>query len=410
MCKTEIFFVFSVLLLCVSAKGLQTITKEAKIGVLQRETVNSSVQFLFHFTTKNYSGLRLHTYSATADKDVPVIVTVREELGVPGVDSWQLPLFVPKSNGSEYDHYPMVNRTLCLIDYHPTLQNSKYSDEFDIYVTVSTFSPNNTEFQIEMYHQEVFVIKEFDKNFETQVSPSSPIYYEVHLPCDVNSAFIEFYSKDEVNFQLKVTKYSLLYTFYFLQICATFSVQNQACPIFFSQFGIYQSFSTKAGITLLRDTPCNTFVLVFEVQDDDFLCNESFSSSNNTSRVKNIYFSVKKTITEDEKSQAIWVIIGTIAGVFVLILVVIVCVDKMKSKCCRDTGNSQGTGEMENAEDQFQDNIPLVNHSEPNSDSVTDKSCNYVLMMVIAALLYSIPGNIFYPFYNNFRLLFGSLL
>ena len=73
-----IFLSFTVAL----ATAFETQIIDAKVGKLQTQTVNSSVQFIFHFRNVVDSGLRVHTYSAKAEEDQPVIFTVRQEKGL----------------------------------------------------------------------------------------------------------------------------------------------------------------------------------------------------------------------------------------------------------------------------------------------------------------------------------------
>ena len=103
----------------------------------------------------------------------------------------------------------MVNRTLCPIDNHPTLLQDRQSD---VYISVSTSSLQSVEFQVLLHRQEIFQVTKIDETYTATVSPSSPIYFQINLPLEVDSALIKFESDDEV--------------------CSIMSVQNITCPVY----------------------------------------------------------------------------------------------------------------------------------------------------------------------------------
>ena len=121
---------------------------DSTINEAKTQSVNSSVQLIFHFRNVVDSGLRVYTYSAQADQYQPLIFTVRQEKGVV---SWQIPFYVRRSKKNIYDHYPLVNRTLCPIDNHPKLVQDRQSD---VFISVSTSSVHNISFEV-LLHQQV---------------------------------------------------------------------------------------------------------------------------------------------------------------------------------------------------------------------------------------------------------------
>ena len=121
---------------------------DSTINEAKTQIVNSSVQLIFHFRNVVDSGLRVYTYSAQADQYQPLIFTVRQEKGVV---SWQIPFYVRRSKKNIYDHYPLVNRTLCPIDNHPKLVQDRQSD---VFISVSTSSVHNISFEV-LLHQQV---------------------------------------------------------------------------------------------------------------------------------------------------------------------------------------------------------------------------------------------------------------
>ena len=103
----------------------------------------------------------------------------------------------------------MVNRTLCPIDNHPKFLQDRQSD---VYISVSTSSHQDVEFQVLLFQQETFQVTKIDETYTAMVSPSSPIYFQIDLPMEVDSALVKFESDDEV--------------------CSIMSVQNITCPVY----------------------------------------------------------------------------------------------------------------------------------------------------------------------------------
>ena len=153
--------------------------------------------------------------------------------------------------------------------------------------------------------------------FQALVSPSSPIYFQVNLPLEVDSALIKFTSPDD--------------------ICSILSVQNVTCPVYDLDLnikfeGIYQTVNKKAGLTLTRAQYPNGFYLVFVAKTDDRSCRKYSKMPNllgNSSetndlglRTKRISFTISRKITNEEYLQATF---GAI-GLFVLFYVVVIMI------------------------------------------------------------------------------------
>ena len=116
--------------------------------------------------------------------------------------------------------------------------------------------------------------------FQALVSPSSPIYFQVNLPLEVDSALIKFTSPDDV--------------------CSILSVQNVTCPVYDLDLnikfeGIYQTVNEKAGLTLTRAQYPNGFYLVFVAKTDDVSCRKyskmpTLLSGNSSATIGNVQF------------------------------------------------------------------------------------------------------------------------
>ena len=140
---------------------------DSNLNEVKTQSVNSSVQLIFHFRNVVDSGLRVYTYSAQADQYQPLIFTVRQEKGVV---SWQIPFYVRRSKKNIYDHYPLVNRTLCPIDNHPKLLQDRQSD---VFISVSTSSLHNIEFEVLLHQQKIFQVTKIDEEIQVRKPKNS---------------------------------------------------------------------------------------------------------------------------------------------------------------------------------------------------------------------------------------------
>ena len=319
-------FLFCNVLALITAFETQII--DSQINELKTQSVNSSVQLIFHFRNVVDSGLRVYTYSAQAGKNQPLIFTIRQEKGVV---SWQIPFYVRRSNKNIYDHYPLVNRTLCPIENHPKIVQDRQSD---VFISVSTSSSQNVTFEVLLHRQEIFQVTKINQEIQALVSPSSPVYFQINLPEEVDSALIKFTSEDDV--------------------CSILSVQNVTCPVYDLDLnikfeGIYQTVNKKAGVTLTRETYPNGFYLVFVAKTDDYSCRKSYKMpmSNNSStietqlalRTKRISFTITQKITNEEYLQATFGALGLFMLFYVVVILIscVLCIKDYRMGVVEDT-------------------------------------------------------------------------
>ena len=111
---------------------------------------------------------------------------------------------------SKMTDYFSVNRTLC----PKIIPSPNYIDpdpDFEhVFVEVSTPSEDAINFRAMLFRQEIFQL-EMNKDYETAVSPSAPIFFYFKHPAEVDVALLKMTSVDS--------------------LCMTLSVQNVTCPV-----------------------------------------------------------------------------------------------------------------------------------------------------------------------------------
>ncbi len=186
----------------------------------------------------------------------------------------------------------------------------------DVFVTISSSSDKNVKFSVQLTLQETFRVQALDRKFNAKLSPSAPIFFQVQLPEDVDSALIKMASND--------------------RICAIMSVQNISCPVYDLdlnvQFeGSYQTVVGQGGLAFTKkDYPSGVF-LVLVAKSDDSRCTKSLrlnsegSPNDNSDRVKTVSLEVQRLISDDEYFIATFGAFGIFVG-FYLIVLLISCV------------------------------------------------------------------------------------
>ena len=131
-----------------------------------------------------------------------------------------------------------------------------YKSTSDVYVTISTSSDRNIYFAMKLYKQKTFHITDIDQSVTAMVSPSQPIYFQVHLPKE-EAVLVRFHSNDD--------------------ICAILSVQNVTCPVYdldrnVKFEGLYQTVDKQTGLTYTQDQFPLGIYLVVVAKPDDSAC------------------------------------------------------------------------------------------------------------------------------------------
>jgi hypothetical protein len=293
----------------VKADSFETKIVDANIGVVKTDVIDATTQLIFHYKNVVDSGLRVYVSSNDAQDEQPVIVVVRQQKGAL---SWQIPFYVKRDDNHEYDRYYSVNRTLCPIENNPQVLKSGQSD---IYISVSTSSLVKVSFSIMLYKQPIFYITDFEKSFSTQVSPSAPIFFQVKLTAEMNSAMIRLDSQD--------------------RICTILSVQNITCPVYdldrnVEFEGLYQTVDAKTGLSFTKEQFPNGIYIVLVAKTDDSKCRKVFRLTGNDkhSRVKNITLRVSSKITQVEYLTATFGALAMFFGfyVFVFLISCVLCI------------------------------------------------------------------------------------
>lgn len=339
-------------------ESFETKIVSGQLNTVISNVVNSSVQFIIHYEKLVDAGLRVNTICNEAEEEQPVLIVVRQQKGVL---SWQIPFFVKRDDYSnEYDRYFSVNRTLCPIENNVRLlQGSAIAS--DIFITVSSSSSRNVKFSILLYRQENFFISDIREKFTAQVSPSAPIFFQVNLPHDVDSALIKMTSQDRV--------------------CAILSVQNISCPVYDLdlnvQFeGSYQTVDQKAGLAFTKEEyPLGAYI-VLVAKTDDAMCHDAqrlVQDGDVNDRKKFVEFDIERLITNEEYFIATIGAFGMFLGFYAVVILIscVLCIKDYRMGSIEDRVPIISTIEatLEGAEEDTEEDLPRPrqrHNAEPN--------------------------------------------
>ncbi|XP_063167119.1 SID1 transmembrane family member 2 isoform X4 [Candoia aspera] len=226
--------------------------KEAAFEQPYSDAVNGELLNIYafnHTVTRNRTeGVRVSVNVLSEQKERPVLFVVRQK---EAVVSFQVPLILRGLFQRKY-LYQDVSRTLC---QPPT--KSEVETQF-FFVDVSTLSPYNASYQLQVSRVENFVLRTGEP-FTFNATAAQPQYFKYEFPEGVDSAII------------KVTSSTAF-------PCSVISVQDILCPVYdldnnVAFIGTYQTMTKKAAITVQKkDFPSHSFYVVVVVKTEDEAC------------------------------------------------------------------------------------------------------------------------------------------
>nr|KAF6439008.1 SID1 transmembrane family member 2 [Molossus molossus] len=219
------------------------------------DEVNSELVNIYtfnHTVTRNRTeGVRVSVNVLNKQKGAPLLFVVRQK---EAVVSFQVPLILRGLFQRKY-LYQKVERTLC----QPPTKNESEVQFF--YVDVSTLSPVNTTYQLQVSRMDDFVLRTGEP-FSFNTTAAQPQYFKYEFPEGVDSVIV------------KVTSTKAF-------PCSVISIQDVLCPVYdldnnVAFIGMYQTMTKKAAITVQRkDFPSNSFYVVVVVKTEDQACGGS---------------------------------------------------------------------------------------------------------------------------------------
>ncbi|XP_015283530.1 PREDICTED: SID1 transmembrane family member 2 [Gekko japonicus] len=193
-------------------------------------------------------GVRVSVNVPSAQKETPVLFVVRQK---EAVVSFQVPLILRGLFQRKY-LYQDVGRTLC----QPQTKNESELQFF--YVDVSTLSPTNVSYQLQVTRVENFVLRT-NQHLDFNATAAQPQYFKYEFPEEVDSVIV------------KVTSATAF-------PCSVMSIQDILCPVYdldnnVAFIGMYQTMTKKAAITVQKkDFPSHSFYVVVVVKTEDEAC------------------------------------------------------------------------------------------------------------------------------------------
>uniref|UniRef100_K9J253 Putative dsrna-gated channel sid-1 n=1 Tax=Desmodus rotundus TaxID=9430 RepID=K9J253_DESRO len=250
--------------------------KDAEFERTYVDEVNSELVNIYtfnHTVTRNRTeGVRVSVNVLNKQKGAPLLFVVRQK---EAVVSFQVPLILrglprrllnsmrtkpasPDSVSPVFQRkylYQKVERTLC----QPPTKNESEVQFF--YVDVSTLSPVNTTYQLQVSRMDNFMLRT-GEYFSFNTTAAQPQYFKYEFPEGVDSVIV------------KVTSTKAF-------PCSVISIQDVLCPVYdldnnVAFIGMYQTMTKKAAITVQRkDFPSNSFYVVVVVKTEDQACGGS---------------------------------------------------------------------------------------------------------------------------------------
>nr|XP_018910555.1 PREDICTED: SID1 transmembrane family member 1-like [Bemisia tabaci] len=274
--------------------------------------INKTVSYLFEYPNyKDVSDLeppRVTISSTSADESYPIIIVVQQRRSVL---SWKLPLTIQSKQNSYAYH--RTSRTLCT-DLED-VQNPE--GEHEMVISVSTSSPSNVNFSLEVVKQQNFSIK-LEDEYETVITPSEPAFFLYNFSENVSSVLLEIDSPDKT--------------------CMTLSIQNISCPVFDLEHtiqyrGDWETVSSKGGIMLTRQDFPEGLYIVFDLHSDDSDCISSTVDGpevdvSEADRKKVIRFKLNKNLNYEDYLFASLAVLLSFSSVFILSGLLLCCTRK----------------------------------------------------------------------------------
>ncbi|XP_077163231.1 SID1 transmembrane family member 2 isoform X2 [Paroedura picta] len=215
-------------------------------------TVDSGRLSLYAFNhtvrRERTEGVRVAVSVPRAQKEAPVLFVVRQK---EAVVSFQVPLVLRGLFQRKY-LYQEVGRTLC----QPPAKNESELQFF--YVDVSTLSPANVSYQLQVSRVDNFLLRT-DQHLDFNATAAQPQYFKYEFPAEVDSVVV------------KVTSATAF-------PCSVISIQDILCPVYdldnnVAFIGMYQTMTKKAAITVQKkDFPSHSFYVVVVVKTEDEAC------------------------------------------------------------------------------------------------------------------------------------------
>ncbi|ELK31932.1 SID1 transmembrane family member 2, partial [Myotis davidii] len=196
-------------------------------------------------------GVRVSVNVLSKQKGAPLLFVVRQK---EAVVSFQVPLILRGLFQRKY-LYQKVERTLC----QPPTKNESEVQFF--YVDVSTLSPVNSRYQLQVSRMDDFVLRTGEL-FSFNTTAAQPQYFKYEFPEGVDSVIVKVTSNKAFP-------------------CSVISIQDVLCPVYdldnnVAFIGMYQTMTKKAAITVQRkDFPSNSFYVVVVVKTEDQACGGS---------------------------------------------------------------------------------------------------------------------------------------
>ncbi|XP_036180092.1 SID1 transmembrane family member 2 isoform X3 [Myotis myotis] len=229
--------------------------KDAEFEHLYVDEVNSELVNIYtfnHTVTRNRTeGVRVSVNVLSKQKGAPLLFVVRQK---EAVVSFQVPLILRGLFQRKY-LYQKVERTLC----QPPTKNESEVQFF--YVDVSTLSPVNSRYQLQVSRMDDFVLRTGEL-FSFNTTAAQPQYFKYEFPEGVDSVIVKVTSNKAFP-------------------CSVISIQDVLCPVYdldnnVAFIGMYQTMTKKAAITVQRkDFPSNSFYVVVVVKTEDQACGGS---------------------------------------------------------------------------------------------------------------------------------------
>ncbi|KAM5319367.1 SID1 transmembrane family member 2 isoform 1-T1 [Glossophaga mutica] len=229
--------------------------KDAEFERTYVDEVNSELVNIYtfnHTVTRNRTeGVRVSVNVLNKQKGAPLLFVVRQK---EAVVSFQVPLILRGLFQRKY-LYQKVERTLC----QPPTKNESEVQFF--YVDVSTLSPVNTTYQLQVSRMDNFMLRT-GEYFSFNTTAAQPQYFKYEFPEGVDSVIVKVTSNKAFP-------------------CSVISIQDVLCPVYdldnnVAFIGMYQTMTKKAAITVQRkDFPSNSFYVVVVVKTEDQACGGS---------------------------------------------------------------------------------------------------------------------------------------
>uniref|UniRef100_A0A0X3PUV5 SID1 transmembrane family member 2 n=1 Tax=Schistocephalus solidus TaxID=70667 RepID=A0A0X3PUV5_SCHSO len=210
---------------------------------------NESVRYTYKLpSNQTSSAVRVTVSGKNVTKDFPLLAVFKQQMDVM---SFAVPLQL--NNISSFN---TVSRTLC-----PSYLSSPHmirDERVDVELSSGIVDPNSyISYSLQLDLLQDFTLK---LGLETSfnLTPSEPQYFLFTFPEDVDSVYVKTTSPDN--------------------LCMTVSVQRAKCPVAdlignVKYSGIYQTVSTRGGITVTRSQFASQFFVVLVLKPNDVECN-----------------------------------------------------------------------------------------------------------------------------------------